>query len=806
MKRYLKRILSCVLAVCMVMTMVLHADGGVTAEASDTVEVTLEDADFESGASYTYWSGDWSGSSSWPSYSNSTWQTHNGSYCEWLGQPGSTGTLVFYQSVSLSAGTYTLSGYTKIETSGVTVSAYLGGLTATSSTSVSSGSSWTQFEGTFIVDSAGTYEVGVSLEFTSTSGAAYLDDISLTGVVEDGAEVVTYGVSVSLDKSEIEAGNSVTATATVTKNGEAITEDEFTALGYYIYIELDDANGTYLQMSDNNGSNGGRALSDTITVSDTGTYRVLVKLEDTGWNVLDTATADLTVVEAGSSGGDDNSGSDDEITYTVALSVSPSAPVAGEQITLNATVYANGTTLTESEWNNLGYYLYFSINDGTNYFDPDINNGSTLTDTITLSTAGTYWITAKLEDDIYADVASDWTEITVQEEGSESYSVSFDVSNTTVEADGSVTLTATVMQGSTPVTDLSTAGLYLWVWADDGASTDCSISPSDGTALTLTVTFYSEGTYNLKYNLQNSGYTNIIGNTDLATITVTEKFGGDDKDSYSEITIENGDFESSQDPARWSLSGWTSVQQDSYMTNDTTYFLNLWLNNDMAAEGSATYGVILSAGTYYFTFDLEGETGSSSLSAVVEDADGTTLAQVEETINATAYNHWITYQTTSFTLEEETTVYFTLSGTMSASAYGGLDNLKLYGTGSVEGYPDLSEELVDSLDCSYIRGMDVSTIITQYECGAEYYDLEGNQLETVQDFFNFLADCGVNWVRVRIWNDPTNSETGETYGGGNCDLENAIAIGQYATNAGMTVLVDFLYSDFWADPAKQTAP
>jgi arabinogalactan endo-1,4-beta-galactosidase len=58
---------------------------------------------------------------------------------------------------------------------------------------------------------------------------------------------------------------------------------------------------------------------------------------------------------------------------------------------------------------------------------------------------------------------------------------------------------------------------------------------------------------------------------------------------------------------------------------------------------------------------------------------------------------------------------------------------------------------------------------------------------------------------VRVWNDPFD-KNGNGYGGGNCDIENAIAIGKRATEYGMKLLVNFHYSDFWADPSKQMIP
>ena len=58
---------------------------------------------------------------------------------------------------------------------------------------------------------------------------------------------------------------------------------------------------------------------------------------------------------------------------------------------------------------------------------------------------------------------------------------------------------------------------------------------------------------------------------------------------------------------------------------------------------------------------------------------------------------------------------------------------------------------------------------------------------------------------MRIWNDPFD-KNGNGYGGGNCGMENAIEVGKRATQNGMKLLVNFHYSDFWADPQKQAPP
>lgn len=104
----------------------------------------------------------------------------------------------------------------------------------------------------------------------------------------------------------------------------------------------------------------------------------------------------------------------------------------------------------------------------------------------------------------------------------------------------------------------------------------------------------------------------------------------------------------------------------------------------------------------------------------------------------------------------------------------------------------------------FITGADLSSYVALRQSGVTFKDEEGNALSD-QEFFSYLKDGGTNWVRIRIWNDPYDGN-GNGYGGGNSDLEKAITLGRLATNAGMRVLIDFHYSDFWADPSKQQTP
>lgn len=110
-------------------------------------------------------------------------------------------------------------------------------------------------------------------------------------------------------------------------------------------------------------------------------------------------------------------------------------------------------------------------------------------------------------------------------------------------------------------------------------------------------------------------------------------------------------------------------------------------------------------------------------------------------------------------------------------------------------------EKVENLTEDFILGMDASAVPSLEAGGVKYYDHDGEE----KDVYQILSENGINYIRVRIWNDPYD-ENGNGYGGGNCDLDNAIEIGKRATKYGLKLLVNFHYSDFWADPSKQMVP
>ena len=114
---------------------------------------------------------------------------------------------------------------------------------------------------------------------------------------------------------------------------------------------------------------------------------------------------------------------------------------------------------------------------------------------------------------------------------------------------------------------------------------------------------------------------------------------------------------------------------------------------------------------------------------------------------------------------------------------------------------DIYVDPIAGISDDFIRGMDASAVLVLENSGVKYYNFDGEE----QDVFQTLSEAGVNYIRLRVWNDPYD-ENGNGYGGGNNDLPTAIELGKRATKYGMKVCIDFHYSDFWADPKRQHAP
>ncbi len=93
----------------------------------------------------------------------------------------------------------------------------------------------------------------------------------------------------------------------------------------------------------------------------------------------------------------------------------------------------------------------------------------------------------------------------------------------------------------------------------------------------------------------------------------------------------------------------------------------------------------------------------------------------------------------------------------------------------------------------FICGVDVSYLQQIEDAGGIFYDANGQEVDALA----YFEAQGVNYVRLRLWHTPTD---------GHYNLDYAMSMAKQIKALGMKFLLDFHYSDTWADPANQTKP
>ena len=94
---------------------------------------------------------------------------------------------------------------------------------------------------------------------------------------------------------------------------------------------------------------------------------------------------------------------------------------------------------------------------------------------------------------------------------------------------------------------------------------------------------------------------------------------------------------------------------------------------------------------------------------------------------------------------------------------------------------------------SFAKGADVSWVSEMEAGGKTFKTKSGSQA----DIFESLASCGINSIRLRVWVKPSGGWSGKA---------DVAALAERAAKAGMALMIDFHYSDFFADPGTQTIP
>lgn len=100
---------------------------------------------------------------------------------------------------------------------------------------------------------------------------------------------------------------------------------------------------------------------------------------------------------------------------------------------------------------------------------------------------------------------------------------------------------------------------------------------------------------------------------------------------------------------------------------------------------------------------------------------------------------------------------------------------------------------VPKVEDTFAKGADVSWITEMEASNVKFYNSAGAEMEGMK----LMKSLGMNSVRLRVWVNPKD---------GWCNVDDLLVKAYRAKNLGLRIMVDFHYSDWWADPANQTKP
>ena len=98
---------------------------------------------------------------------------------------------------------------------------------------------------------------------------------------------------------------------------------------------------------------------------------------------------------------------------------------------------------------------------------------------------------------------------------------------------------------------------------------------------------------------------------------------------------------------------------------------------------------------------------------------------------------------------------------------------------------------------TFSKGADISWLPQMEATGYKFYNEKGIE----EDCFKILKEYGINTIRLRTFVHPNDNKAS-----GHCSKDETVAMAVRAKKAGMRVMIDFHYSDSWADPGKQHKP
>lgn len=311
-----------------------------------------------------------------------------------------------------------------------------------------------------------------------------------------------------------------------------------------------------------------------------------------------------------------------------------------------------------------------------------------------------------------------------------------------------------------------------------------------------------------------------------------EESGSDGAETEREYTdeIKNGDFET-KDFTGWDVEddkGILLVRTDDWAVINTSYFVKV----QATCDGTFTVSQKIKASetdSYVGAINYEGFEsfgGKITFSVLVNDSE----AAAVDITPSRGWDVWDTASTDPFDIKEGDIITLQVTGDFVSGDWADFDDIRLIKSseaqealgGGIEITSEILAEGAVGSGCidwkgvtyngvninggNFIKGVDISSLISLENSGVVYYNAAGEE----QDLISLFKDAGINYVRLRVWNDPYAEGAEKTpensYGGGVCDLEYTCRLAERCAALDIPVFIDFHYSDFWTDPGRGYAP
>lgn len=437
-----------------------------------------------------------------------------------------------------------------------------------------------------------------------------------------------------------------------------------------------------------------------------------------------------------------------------------------------------------------------------------------------------------------------------EEEEEEETSGEVDLSDYTIgDSDGGTLLvTASIVSEATEVvitfTNEGTGSDWLTLFDYSSSSWESEISAGiwdySSSSGTTTITITSSG-YTITSTL--SGFSTITGTSyTLSTYATSGIWAAGSGCTVTSVTYTTGSTSTGEeedddddDSTTYSLidvSDWDELLESTLSVSSSSGDINTsgTLTQVLAADDFADYKAIVIQGTAVRAgYDTDGSTtltstaswltagGSSGswtygfISWPTATTTGSTTVSITYQLYADETNVVKVWEG-GYEIYESSSIDDFEKGIYLAGQY--VEDIMVYGYGGIISFEEVEDnsessgdagehadsvELYDisvTLSSDFMMGFEGSCVSQLEEKGYDYCDADGE----TGDPFEIAADYGANWARVRLWHTPL------TKSDGNNTTDRAIEMGKDIKSAGMSFLLDFHYSDDWADPGAQAYP